>query len=234
MSHRRATIVVVDMERARQEMVEWLLGADARAAAVSDLHRLGLAGYDAGDLVNDVYLRLARTDLQNCPANPKGYVRRMMQNRATDLLRGERVRQRDVRRPAPLEDDEQDRFVDIADPAVLDPSGAAVAIAGEDAMRRALHLRLVEAGTKTWTVAAALTTLTLRVHANVALPEGVPEPEAATPGQADRWAALWLAGEVHVFGDDAATRKARSRRLHDVENLLRQVACALFKDPADG
>lgn len=229
MSHLGATIVVVDMDGGRQEMVAWLLGADARAAAVHELRRLGLEGYDPDDLVNDVYLRIVRADLVERPGNPQGYARRVMQNQALDLLRGDRVRTRHLVAPiAPDDEDERDPLADVADPDGLDPAVAAAAVAGEDAMRRGLHLSLGNGRTKVWAAAAALTTLTLRAHPEVALPEGVPEPDVGTTAQGDRWAALWLAGEVHVFGDGPAMRRARSRRLQEVEELLRHVAGTVF------
>jgi hypothetical protein len=145
--------------------------------------------------------------------------------KATDLLRGELVRR--PHQSAPRDDDEP--LPDLVDPADLSPADAAVLATLEDGIRRGLHVALAQA--KAWTVAAALSTLTLVVHPDVAVPNGAPE--------ADRWAALWLAGERDAFPDgadrpdDAARRQARSRKLRAVDALLRQVAGAVLGGDAD-
>jgi hypothetical protein len=117
--------------------------------------------------------------------------------------------------------------VDAADPSPLaSPADIAAATAMEDAVRRALHVALATA--HAWLVSASLGTLTLRIHPDVAVPVAAPVPDN---GDADAWAALWLAGETSAFPDpDAgrpdspAVRKARSRRLQQVDHLLRTAA----------
>jgi hypothetical protein len=204
---------------ARLALVAWLQTDDALAAARSELHRRGLEQYDALDLLNDVAVRLLTADLAATIDNPAGYARRSLQLRTLDLLRGERLRPHD---PLPDGFDETEVAHEDHDPAVL-----ATAAALEDAFRRALTASL--AGARTWTVAAALSTLTLRTHPDVALPDDVPEPGgSASAAQADAWAALWLAGERDVFGEGAAARQARSRKLRAVEDLLRSVAGAVL------
>lgn len=226
-------------------MLRWLQTAEARAAAASELSRRGLGMLDADDLVNDVVLRLARAELPADLRNPVAYARRSLTMQATDLLRGERVVQR--RRAAVVVvvvvaadgDDGLGPLVDVADPDAVDPSVDA-ALAGVEAdLRRALHRRIAVARVRVWAVAAALTTLTLRVHRDVALPAAAPEPEVGSPAKADRWAALWLAGEHDVFPDeervdDQARRKARSRKLQEVERLLADVAATVLGGDVDG
>ena len=227
MSHRRATIVGESgMNDSQTCMVAWLGGDEARAAARSDLHRAGLDWYDPDDLLHDVAVRLLRAELPDRIDNPVGYARRAVQLRTMDLLRGDQVRDRH-RAPAPAwNEDGDDPVADVADPDRPDETVAAGA--AEDAIRRALQRSLVR--TKTWTVAAALNTLTLRVHADVQLPADAPQPDVDDADKADRWAALWLAGEADVFAadDGPAVRKARSRKLQEVDRLLRSVAEAIL------
>jgi hypothetical protein len=206
----------------RQRMVAWLLSDDARAAARSDLHRLGLDVLDADDLLHDVAVSLLRVALPAELDNPVGYARRALSRRATDLLRGELVRR--AHDLPLLQTDDEAPLTELVDAADLSPADAAVLATLEDGIRRALQVALAEA--KAWTVSAALSTLTLAVHREVALPSGAPET--------DRWAALWLAGERDVFPDgdarpdDAARRQARSRKLRVVDDLLRRIAVAVL------
>jgi DNA-directed RNA polymerase specialized sigma24 family protein len=224
------------------DMVRWLQTPEARAAARSELHRRGLAVLDPDDLINDVVLRLARAELPAELANPVGYARRALTLRAMDLLRGARVERRHVVAVHGHDDDgDEDRLVELPDPAPLDPSAEAALADVEDELRRALHRRLAVVRVKVWAVAAALTTLTLRVHRDVAIPDTAPEPEVGSTAKADRWAALWLAGEHEAFPDEAvgrtdgvALRKARSRKLQEVERLLLDVALDVLGTDLDG
>lgn len=218
------------LDGSRLAMLSWLMSADARSAAASELHGLGLSFYDPDDLLNDVAVRLFQS--MTVPDNPVAYARRAVTTRAIDLLRGERVR-RDRTAPLLLDDDEVRTVPDLADDDA-GPSDVVALAAAEDGIRRRLHVVL--AGTaKVWTVAAALTTLTLRVHRDVALPDAAPRPTGDDEGKADRWAALWLAGETDVFPDpeagrhdDPARRQARSRKLRDVSQLLHEMAASIL------
>lgn len=211
----------------RQQIVAWLASADARAAARHELGRLGLDVYDPDDLLHDVAVRLLRADL---PAlqRPIAYARRSVQRRALDLLRGERAR-------PTIAGPDQEATEPVTEPAEggAGPADLAAAGAAEDAIRRALFATLGRA--KTWTVAAGLTTITLRMYRSVQLPAAAPRPDADEPDKADRWAALWLAGETDVFPDPAAgradtpaIRQARSRKLRAVDELLRAVAAPIL------
>jgi hypothetical protein len=208
---------------ARLRLVAWLATVDAFAAARAELHRLGLDRYEPVDLLNDVAVRLLTADLASDIDNLAGYARQSLRLRAIDLFRGERIR---AHEPLP------DLFDDtgVVGPGVGDgddPAETAALADAEDAIRRALFLAL--ARTKAWVVAASLATLTLRAHPDVELPTTVPRPGgSATQAQTDRWAALWLAGEVDVFGDGDAARQARSRKLRQVEQLLVAVAGAVL------
>ena len=206
---------------ARLAMLSWLMSPDARSAAASELHGLGLSCYDPDDLLNDVAVRLLRSGA--VPDNPVAYARRAVATRAIDLLRGERVRAT----PLLLEDEP----VDLADDDA-GPSDVVALSSAEDGIRRQLHL-VLGATSKVWAVAAALTTLTLRIHRDVALPDDAPRPDADDDDKADRWAALWLAGETDVFPapgrpDDPARRQARSRKLREVSRLLQELATRTF------
>lgn len=215
---------VAPLDAQQLALVAWLGTSDARAAARSDLRRAGLDWYDPDDLLHDVAVRLLRADLPERIDQPVAYARRAVQLRATDLLRGDLVRDRHTVVP------EADAELDLAADGDADarPDELAAAAAAEDAIRRALHLAL--ATTKAWAVAAALNTLTLRVHPDVQLPSAAPRPDAGDEDKADRWAALWLAGESGVFvpEDTPAVRKARSRKLQEVDRLLRAVAASVL------
>ena len=215
-------------------LLAWLHTPDARAAARSDLHRVGLEWYDPDDLLHDVAVRLLRAELPNRIDNPVGYARRSIQLRTTDLLRGDLVRDRHAATVLADHDQHDDAAAhDVPDLRTTPPDEVAVGKAVEDGVRRALHVALVT--TKAWVVAAALSTLTLRLHQGVQVPEDVPRPDVADEDKADRWAALWLAGEADVFPgphsgrtDGPAVRKARSRKLQEVEHLLRSVAASVL------
>lgn len=233
------------MDERTTVMLRYLASDDAHAAAGAELRRRGLDLLDPADLVHDVAVRVLRADLPDDLANPVAYVRRALTFRAADVLRGERVRREHLAPwPTTPGDDDGgpvDAALDVADPEAVDPAGEAAAVAAEDGVRRALHLRLAVARAKVWAVAAALTTLTLRVHRDVAVPADAPFPDGGSSAQADRWAALWLAGEEGVFpdlregrADDAARRKARSRRLQEVDDLLRDVAAAVLGGASRG
>ena len=214
---------VAHLDAQQLALVAWLGTDDARAAARSDLRRAGLDWYDPDDLLHDVAVRLLRAELPERIEQPVAYARRAVQLRATDLLRGDLVRDRHTVVPP---DGELDRPDDGGGEAR--PDELVAAAVAEDAIRRALHLAL--ATTKAWAVAAALNTLTLRVHPDVQLPSDAPRPDAGDEDKADRWAALWLAGESGVFAPDdtPAVRKARSRKLQEVDRLLRAVAASVL------
>ncbi len=225
----------IALDAQQLELLAWLHTADARAAARSDLHRMGLEWHDPEDLLHDVAVRLLRARLPEHIDNPVAYARRSIQLRATDLLRGDQVRDRHTATvPAHHDERDDDPRLYRPDPVAPAPDEVALARAAEDGIRHALHLALVT--TKAWAVAAALNTLTLRLHQDVQLPEEVPHPDAVDEDKADRWAALWLAGEAELFPDPhagridgAAVRKARSRKLQEVERLLRSVAASVME-----
>jgi hypothetical protein len=218
-------------------MLGWLMSADARSAARAELHRLGLDAYEPDDLLHDVAIRLLR--VETIPDNPVGYARRALGARAIDLLRGERVRLATHATHRATDDDiDTDALAARADDDP-GPEDTVIGAAVEAAIRRGLQLALAgaaAAAAKVWAVAAALTTVTLRIHPDVELPHEAPRPDAdGDDDRADRWAALWLAGEVDVFADpdagrpdDAALRQARSRKLREVQRLLESVAATVL------
>ena len=200
------------------EMFAWLASDDARAAAATELHRRALPVALVDDVLNTVAIAVAAADLDDVE-NPVAYARRVVTIKTIDLLRG-RIRVRS--REEPLDDG-----AEIAQPDAV--SATVVAAELEDAVRLALHRLLV--ARRPWVAAAGLTALTLAAHPDVALPRFVPTPDGAAAGQADRWAALWLAGERHCFPDgdveeDAAMRQRRSRALRAIEAVLHDAASA--------
>lgn len=227
---------------ARRVMMHWLGAPEARRAAAAELRRYGLDVYDPVDLVNDVAVSVLQADFDEPVDNPVGYARRALTNRARDLLRHEKVERGRVA-PHPADDGDEgghtDPLLRLEDPGAPDPLGVVAAQAAESDLRWHLQRSLV--GTKAWMVAAALTTLTLRLHDDVAVPDGAPVPEVGHRDKADRWAALWLAGEDDAFPDPAsgrgetdAMRQARSRKLRAVDALLRAVAADVLGQRGGG
>ncbi len=218
-----------ERERCRRLMLDWLLSADAKAAAGAELTRRGLTYYDGDELISETYLKLARTALATVPDKPVAYARTALANAALDLLR--------ARRPASPTDFD-DEATHVAAPHHLEPDNIVELTNHQDDIRRSLHASL--ASTKSWIVAAALNAVTLAAHPDVQLPARVPRPADPSDGQADLWAALWLAGERHVFAskadpdDSAKRRQARSRALKKVTQLLISAARATDRSGLDG
>ena len=208
------------MADARGEMFAWLTSADARAAAVSELHRRGLPAALVDDLLGATALALGAASLDGGTIDrPAAYARRALATKAVDLLRGTIRHRREIEWPDEFDLPESD-----------DAEAPALAIELEDDLRVAIHRLL--AARKAWAAAAALTVLTLAAHRDVALPREVPEPEGASGGQADRWASLWLAGCRDCFpapgvADDAAMRQRRSRALRAVDDVLADAAASI-------
>lgn len=210
-----------ELDRQWRVVQEWLVGADARAAATAELQGLRARGLDADDLLADAALRLWRT-LRDRPApvdeGPDGhglvrYARRAVRNAAVDAFRAL------ARRPeVPVE-------------AVGDRPGDDVALvvpeAGGwlDGARRALHADLAVASTP---AAAALVAVTVLAD-EATLAADVPQPQrGATPAQAAAWAGLWFVGGDALFpaDDDTASRQRRSRATRQVDHHLRAAVVA--------
>lgn len=206
------------------EMFAWLASDDARSAAAAELHRRALPVALVDDVLGAAAIAVgaaAGSDAIAQVANPIAYARRVVTTKTIDLLRG-RIRSR--AHETPLDDD--------LDVASADGDAALDVAAGEmeDHMRVVLHPFL--AGRRPWAAAAALTALTLAIHRDVRLPRRVPAPDAASSGDVDRWAALWLAGVRDCFpvdgmNDDAAMRQRRSRALRAVDAVLREAAASI-------
>lgn len=206
------------------EMFAWLASDDARAAAAAELHRRALPVALVDDVLGAAAIAVgaaAGTDALVDVANPVAYARRVVTTKTIDLLRG-RIRSR-------AHETDLDDELDV--PSGDGDSAAEFAAAEmEDNMRVVLHPLL--AGRRPWAAAAALTAVTLAVHRDVALPQRIPTPDAASAGVADRWAALWLAGVRDCFPtdnalDDAAMRQRRSRALRAVDAVLREAAATI-------
>lgn len=197
--------------------LRWLESAAARQHATNALGRRGLPPTLVDDVLQEARVRVWRTEgrLPEPVDNPAGFGHRMLQYAVADLTRT--TRRRPPAATAPADDH-------AADPA---PPVDVVVVAGafEDACRRAVAEAM---GEQPWRGAAVLTELTLRLHADVPVPVGAPAPVGASDDGAVAWAALWLAGRHDCFpvapaGDDAATRRRRSRALAAVADHLRHV-----------
>lgn len=221
-----------DIDRQWRIVEEWLLSADARSAAVSEVRQLGLVGIDSDDLLSETSLRLWRSLDRREVAVDEGddgrglirYARRTLRNAAVDSFRARR------RRPEVLLDD-----LDLGAPGGTDrPDGAerldsvlgslaTTTAEGEtapgakwlDDARRDLH-----AGLDRDAVAGAAALMALGVLADdLALDDVVAQPDrGATRSQAAGWAGLWFAGRRDLFPTDAdaAGRQRRSRAVRAV------------------
>ncbi|HVM08344.1 MAG TPA: hypothetical protein VM345_07780 [Acidimicrobiales bacterium] len=221
------------------QMYAWLADDEARAAAAAELHRRALPVVLVDDVLGAAALAVASLEPASLAGidNPIGYVRRVVTTKAIDLLRGRIRTQTHERELHPWDEDDDDAGLDLPAPGAASVADDVVAGETEDALRVALHRLL--ARRRPWIAAAGMTALTLAVHRDVALPRAVPSPEGAAPGQADRWAALWLAGERHCFAtqsraEDAAMRQRRSRALRAIDEILLEAAHAIGLEPADG
>ena len=205
-------------------MFSWLASDDARAAAAAELHRRALPVALVDDVLGAAAVAVGAAAGSGALAevtNPVAYARRVVTTKTIDVLRG-RIRER-------AHETELDGDLDLPDgdgDAIADLAAGEI----EDRMRMTLHPLL--AGRRPWAAAAALTGLTLALHRDVAVPRRVPAPDAASAADADRWAALWLAGVRDCFPseespDDAAMRQRRSRALRAVDAVLREAAASI-------
>lgn len=217
-----------DLARQERSLLGWLAGAEALAAARSELARRRLPTSLADDVVQDAARRVIETMRRRRVPFPElrvgAYARRAVQHAAADVLRT--TRRHSV--PDSLESlsSEPDRLAELADPR--DPLEALVphldSHALEDGCRRAVHALLAP---RVWAGAASLVVLTLAYHALAEAGPDVPRPDpAAGEERAWEWAGLFYAGREDCFPgpsgrDDAATRKRRSRALEEVRLLLR-------------
>lgn len=226
--------MVADARIASQldELTSWCLGADARAAAASELRRLGLPDDEdhIDDVCQDVLLSvLRRIEGRRAICDEIGrsavipYARRALSHAAIDLVRlGSAARLEALVAPAEL--------VDMA-PHV---DGPVLADDLQDtyvrSVRRSIH-RQCEGAVRhrsEWAVAAALVAVTAADHPGLSLRPGTPQPDPRSPGAgaAGRWAGLAYAGRADCFEqpETGAIRERRSTALRRVDGLLRDAA----------
>jgi len=210
----------------RDVALDWLAGPDARAVA---RRRLGPLGALATDVVADVVqeavtavlVRFARPDAPPLDGGPDAgarYANRVLQNKATDVLRGARRAGRSDQVPW------SER---LADEAVGDIGPADMRGGTDDDRLVDLARMAVLVAPATGAVrSAALTYLAVDAVPTVPAGFGIPLPRAgASAPQRRMWPALWLAGQQALFDQDdsVARRKARSRAQAKVMDLLAQV-----------
>lgn len=235
----------------------WCLGEEGRAAARSDLRRLGLPADDhhVDDLCQAVVVRvwgrLERGPLEDGPDGSAvvAYARRSLRNASVDLLRrGAPARVEELVDPTTgygLDHEPLDDAVDVlpfgrpvaADDDPDDPTGEPGL---HDAIRHALHRHLGERRRRlpTWPVAAALVTLELAAHPDLELADGTPVPEPRSPAAraGARWAGLAYAGRTGCFEqpETGAVRERRAVALRRLDRVLRDAAEAVAADGGTG
>lgn len=204
-SHPAGTVVAVERDGTATDVVEWLVSAEAAAAARRSLRRCGF--HAAPELVEDVVADAALAVAARIRSgslvldNPAAYGTVVIRNVVNAMARGADV---------PL-DEVEDQAAPAEDHPDLDI----------DQVRCAIEA----GGDPPWLTSASLTYLTYSMHPS-AVPRGAPTPLAgARPDQATAWPALWFAGMRDLFpGDDGdPRRRTRARRVVDVIGNVRRV-----------
>lgn len=205
MSHPAGTVVAMGRDGTASDVVDWLVSAEAAAAARRSLRRCGFRA--TPDLVDDVVADAAvavASRMRSGPLvvdNPGAYGTVVIRNVVNGMARGGDVSLEEV----------EDQAAPTGDHQGLDLEQVRCAI---------------ESGASPpWLTSASLTYLTYSMHPS-AVPPGAPMPLAgARPDQATAWPALWFAGMRDLFPDDDGDprRRTRARRVVDVVANVRRV-----------
>lgn len=212
------------------EVATWLLSADARAAAASDLRRVGLHDPTlVDDVLGEVAYRVTRRLANRGEiASPEpgrsgvvAYARRVVRNEAIDLVR------------SPRAVDLDDFLGEAGDPSTVGDATANIeSEAAVDAVRASLQA--VMPRNAPWAVAAGLVVLALADDPSHPVDAAVPRPEVDDDSKRWRWAGLHFAGRHDCFPRDSAEsgacRMRRSRALARVGDLLE----AAWEEAGDG
>lgn len=204
-SHPAGTVVAMGRDGTATDVVDWLVSAEAAAAARRSLRRCGFHATPelVEDVVADAALAVA-SRMRSGPLvldNPAAYGTVVVRNVVNGMARGADV---------PLEG-----FEDQAAP----PDAQA------DLDLEDVRCAIEAGGHPPWLTSASLTYLTYSMHPS-AVPPGAPMPLAgARPDQATAWPALWFAGMRDLFpdGDGDLRRRTRARRVRDVVDNVRRV-----------
>ncbi len=213
----------LDIERQWRLVQQWLLSADARAAAASELRGSAIVGLEADDLLAETAVRLWRTLRDRDEPVDEGddghglvrYARRALRNAAIDALRAA------ARRPE----------VPVPEPIEVDPDDSGPGVRGWlHAVRRALHAEMDESPRR---AAAALAAAAVLAD-GLDLPADVTQPvRDVTPSQAAVWAGLWYVEGDGLFGDGGDAGRQRRRRVsNQVSDVLHR--CVAAADPGGG
>jgi hypothetical protein len=193
----------------------------ADVAQAARRHRLGTAlEHELASRVQDAAFNMDRRGQEI--RSPVGFVHRVLEMRAIDLVRGEIRRRRRFARPTRDDDGDQPAFQVAApeDPALTE-------LEHEGALARIRDIVLdhrVEGSA--WQRSALLTYVAVRVDGLEPGERCVRPRGGTTPHKAALWAGLWYAGKrASLEGDGAndAVRQARSRQLRALGDLHDQV-----------
>jgi DNA-directed RNA polymerase specialized sigma24 family protein len=201
------------------------LTGDGHRVVVRALDGHGLPAHLADDLVQEALIRAHRAEQRGeAVANVEAFTTVLVQRAARDLLRGIRRRPEGHTVAEPIDDLEGEvpgplLGTDLPEEAVVD------AAAGAE-LRRRVASALVGAPRP---AAGALAVLAI-VLDGAGPADDCPVPKAgAGDDEALAWAGLFYAGRLECFpadgeADDAATRKRRSRAVHDQRRVLQDAA----------
>ncbi len=205
------------------DVLDWLLGDEARTVARRRLVRSGLeASADhVDDVLGDAAIAVCRR--MQSPGRlvvdtPAAYGTVVIRNVVGSVVRG--------RDPLPVGSEAELVELVAVDPGTHSDGHDEHDRWFEDDVRVAVE----HVGGTAVLTSAALALLTFSIHPD-SEPPGAPAPRAgARADQARCWPALWLAGERAIFPergvdgaadtDSAATRRTRARRISSVQSLL--------------
>ena len=197
------------------------LTGDGHRVVARALAGHGLPAHLADDLVQEALLRAHRAEQRgDVVANVDAFTTTLVQRAARDLLRGIRRRPEGHAAAAPIDELEGDPVVGRLGADL--PEAAAMGAAAAVELRRRVAGALVG---QPRPAAGALAVLAI-VLDGAGPADDCPAPRAgAGDDEALAWAGLFYAGRRECFpapgeGDDAATRKRRSRAVQDQRRVL--------------
>ena len=192
-----------------EHVLDWLRSSEARNVVRRTARRYRLSGYDADE---DTVLAEAAFAVWRRMQSPDPFTVRRPGGYGTAVIRSVLVRVITVRARSAAE---LPTWLDQrAEPAA---GGGTVTVITRE--------RVAPTAGPEWLRQAAVAYVDLAVG-DLVLTDDIPQPRSgATPAQARAWAALWIAGQGHLFPrhDTTASRKARSRK---VGQLLEHLADA--------
>jgi hypothetical protein len=214
-------------------VAEFLASAEGRAVVKRALSRYRLSSQLHDDLVSEVTIASLRMDAKGeLVETPAAFVTHVARQRAIDMVRKER--RTNSRFMAQSKADDVDLLDAVGE---ADPNYAGIDDLGQfDQLRAAIVPRTTALAP--WVLSATLTYLAVR--AELCEPGAAcRRPVAGTTGhRAAQWAGLWYAGQGSLMPaadgtDPPANRKARSRAMIKLDEVLAEACARRFEEPGN-